>query len=261
MSLIPDFTNPHDRDVMHAMLTSTVRFWNGVSTRPARRKPEQLLALYEYEGHADCRLVREVLTELDIDAQIYPCPEGGLRFQTQMIRQTETMAVPALVDPNTDKVFVGATAIITYLYEMYALEYVPLKWSRLKTLNTLTSVASGYVRGGRGVKAASSKPVADPLELWSFESSPYARPVRERLSELEIPYILHSTGRSTWQDWLLPEVRAVVAPNYTPEHEGRKALLARTGKVSIPFLVDPNTGIEMFESDEILAYLEETYAL
>jgi glutathione S-transferase len=33
-----------------------------------------------------------------------------------------------------------------------------------------------------------------------------------------------------------------------------------TGKMSIPYLIDPNTDIAMFESAVIIAYLTETYA-
>jgi glutathione S-transferase len=29
----------------------------------------------------------------------------------------------------------------------------------------------------------------------------------------------------------------------------------------VPWLADPNTGIELFESADIVAYLEDTYAL
>jgi glutathione S-transferase len=31
--------------------------------------------------------------------------------------------------------------------------------------------------------------------------------------------------------------------------------------MQVPFLHDPNTGVEMFESAEIVAYLNETYAI
>jgi len=31
--------------------------------------------------------------------------------------------------------------------------------------------------------------------------------------------------------------------------------------IQVPFLEDPNTGIEMFESAEIIEYLRATYAL
>ena len=37
--------------------------------------------------------------------------------------------------------------------------------------------------------------------------------------------------------------------------------MARSGKMQVPYLVDPNAGTEMFESADILAYLEETYGL
>ncbi len=33
----------------------------------------------------------------------------------------------------------------------------------------------------------------------------------------------------------------------------------RAGRVQVPFLIDPNTGVEMFESGEIVDYLEATY--
>ena len=38
-----------------------------------------------------------------------------------------------------------------------------------------------------------------------------------------------------------------------------KALAARAGRISIPYLVDPNTGTEMGESRDILEYLDRTY--
>ncbi len=41
---------------------------------------------------------------------------------------------------------------------------------------------------------------------------------------------------------------------------GRRAeLVARGGKMMVPYLIDPNTGTEMYESDDIVAYLESTY--
>lgn len=36
----------------------------------------------------------------------------------------------------------------------------------------------------------------------------------------------------------------------------RKLLFERTGRVQLPYLIDPNTGSEMFESAEIVNYLE-----
>jgi glutathione S-transferase len=41
---------------------------------------------------------------------------------------------------------------------------------------------------------------------------------------------------------------------------GRDVFVARSGKMMVPYLVDPNTGTEMFESADIVAYLDATYA-
>jgi glutathione S-transferase len=40
----------------------------------------------------------------------------------------------------------------------------------------------------------------------------------------------------------------------------RTELLERAGKVQVPYLVDPNTDVAMFESVAIRGYLVETYA-
>ena len=49
------------------------------------------------------------------------------------------------------------------------------------------------------------------------------------------------------------------------EGGGLLALLERTGRVLLPYLIDPNadsgTGTEMFESAAIIDYLERTYAV
>ncbi|MED5433172.1 MAG: glutathione S-transferase N-terminal domain-containing protein, partial [Pseudomonadota bacterium] len=93
----------------------------------------------------------------------------------------------------------------------------------------------------------------------SFEASPYARLVRERLTELQLPYRLYQCGRDQWQDWVLPPVRRRLMDDYTPSQRNRVALMKRAGRIAIPYLVDPNTGTELFESADILTYLDQTY--
>ena len=39
----------------------------------------------------------------------------------------------------------------------------------------------------------------------------------------------------------------------------RAVLQSRTGTFQVPFIADPNTGVEMFESAEIVKYLDLTY--
>jgi glutathione S-transferase len=96
--------------------------------------------------------------------------------------------------------------------------------------------------------------------LFSFESSPYSRRVRELLCELELPYLLRNTGKARWQDLGTPFTRALLFPGVPITGRNRMALLKRAGKVQVPYLVDPNTGTAMFESQAIRDYLLATYA-
>jgi glutathione S-transferase len=88
------------------------------------------------------------------------------------------------------------------------------------------------------MRAEPSRAPRQPLELWSFEASPFSRIVREKLCSLEIPYRLHNVGKGS---------------------PSRPAFERRAGRVQVPFLVDPNTNVEMFESADIVHYLEATY--
>ena len=63
--------------------------------------------------------------------------------------------------------------------------------------------------------------------------------MREHLCALEIPYILHNVAKGS---------------------PSRDEFVERSGKMMVPYLIDPNTGTEMFESADIVAYLDRTYA-
>ena len=111
-----------------------------------------------------------------------------------------------------------------------------------------------------GIKRRPAKPPAKPLELYSFESSPYSRLVRELLCSLEIPYLLHNVGKTALADYVLPSIRTRLIPDLPATGPNRQALMDRAGKLMVPYLVDPNHGIEMFESAAIKKYLRTTYA-
>ncbi len=240
-------------------LATALRTGVGITAHPAARKPAQLLELYEFEGCPYCRLVREALTELDLDAMIYPCPKGGKRFRPRVTELGGKPQFPFLVDPNTGQQMYESLDIIAYLFETYGKRPLPLKW-RAGPLQKMGSSIAAIARGTEGMRAKRARAPAKPLELYSFESSPFARPVRDLLCELEIPYVLRSAGRTRLADWVPPVLRDSLNLQAEPDLENRKALLARAGRVSIPYLVDPNTGVEMAESDDILRYLKETYA-
>lgn len=243
-----------------SLTATTLRGGRGVVARPALRQPEQLLVLYDFEGCPHCRLVREVLTELDIDALIQPCPKGGERFRPALAAAGGKLQVPFLVDPNTATVLYEAAEIISYLFERYDDRKPPLAWQAVE-LQRVGSQFTSLARPTQGIRARPSLAAEQPLELFSFEASPFARPVRELLCELELPYTLRSVGRTTLNDWIPPAVRQTTGYEPEPQSRNRQYLKALAGSISIPYLIDPNQNESMAESRDILAYLECTYAI
>ena len=112
----------------------------------------------------------------------------------------------------------------------------------------------------RGITARPAKPAKQLLELWSFESSPYTRLVRERLTELELAYVLHNIGKEQFADMGPASMRVKPGP-YKPKTGGRREkVLAKFGRVQAPYLEDANTGTKLYESSAIIDYLEKQYA-
>ncbi|XOV82456.1 MAG: glutathione S-transferase N-terminal domain-containing protein [bacterium] len=247
-------------NITTSLAATFLRGGAGVSAHPASHQPAQLLKLYEFEGCPHCRLVREVLTELDIDALILPCPKGGHRYRDEVIEQGGKAQFPYLIDPNTDVRMYESSDIIDYLFATYAGRAKPWHWRAIE-LQRFSSVLASLPRMGQGIRVKASRAPQQPLELYSFESSPFARPVRDLLCEMELPYILHSVGRTKMSDWVPPALRQSQLAQHEPDTRNRRALQTRVGVISIPYLVDPNTGIELAESADILEYLQKTYAL
>lgn len=250
-------------DVTTSVLASQLRGWRGsMVRRAARKQPELPLQLYEFEASPFCRLVRERLTELDLDVMIYPCPKGGKRFRPVVKKLGGKQQYPFMVDPNTGTSLYESYDIIRYVSETYEGKARNPRGLRrqLAIATALFATLSRAVKGVRGIKARPSKAPEKPLELYSFESSPFSRLVREVLCELEIPYLLHNTGKARMSDIGPPEWRDKVfkAPKGTSRN--RRFLEEHTGQVQVPYLIDPNTGVEMYESAKIIAYLEKTYA-
>lgn len=241
-----------------SLLATLVRGSTGIRSAPAAVKPKQLLQLYDIENCPHCRLVRETLTELDLDAEILPCPKQGQRFRPELEARGGKAQFPYLVDPNTGAEMYESLDIVAYLFETYGQRTLPLKW-RAGRLQTLGSMLASAPRANRGLAARTGVEPEHLLELYSFESSPYARPVRELLCEMEIPYILRNCGRTELREWILPPVRAALKITPQSRLANRRRLQDTEGRVSIPYLYDPNTESGLFESAEIMAYLRETY--
>jgi glutathione S-transferase len=224
-------------DIATSVTATVVRLGAGLTVGPLGPRPAKPLELYEFEACPFCRKVREALTMLDLEVMVYPCPKDGKRFRPKVKKEGGKHQYPYLVDPNTGTAMYESDDIVDYLYRTYGSGSAPALL-KLGPLTDVSSFLASAVRpiGGRSV--AASRAPKEPLELWSFEASPFSRIAREALTELEIPYLLHNVGKGSPR---------------------REAYIARSGKMMVPYLADPNTGREMFESADIVEYLYSTY--
>ncbi len=247
----------HLLNIVSSVVASTMRGWHGASGSKQVRQPAQLPVLFDREDDPECRLVREALTELNLDAMIYPCPLSGSRFTHRLNELSGGNRLPFLLDPNTGERHAGAQAINDYLFRQYRQKSAP-RHLQDSELNLLTSRLAGASRGRRILAQPSVNP-EQPLTLYSFEASPYSRPVREKLCELELPYTLINLGKQQLAD-VGPARQRLHFGEYRPLPDTKRSrMLAEKGRVQVPFLIDPNHGVEMFESRDILDYLARTY--
>lgn len=245
-------------DIASSVLASTLRGWRGSMASRQVQQPDQLPEIYDREGCPACRLVREACTELNLDVKIIPVPEGGSRFLPQLQALSGSDQVPFLHDPNTNTKLGGAEPIVSYLFQHYAGKDAPGPL-QASGINLLRSRLASLARKRQGVRAVSSTPAEQALTLYSFESSPYSRIVREKLSELELPYTLINIGKQQRADIGPSNFRLHLGPYRPLPNTKRSEFMARHGNVQVPYLIDPNTGVDMFESADILRYLEQTY--
>jgi glutathione S-transferase len=226
-------------DVATSLAATLARGGSGAQVGALGPRPSLPLQLYEFEGCPYCRKVREALSILDLDADVFPCPKRGPRFRPEAVERGGKAQFPFLVDPNTGVQMYESDAIVAYLFDRYGDGQVPLAFS-LGPLTNLSAQVASLWRPGAGVFYVEARAPSLPLELWSFEASPFCRIAREKLSVLELPYRLHNVAKGSPR---------------------RAAFVERSGKMMVPYLADPNTGKEMFESADIVSYLDETYAI
>jgi glutathione S-transferase len=245
-------------DVTSSVIASTLMGWRGSMGSRSVQQPDQLPELYDREGCPKCRLVRAAFTELNLDVRIIPVPVGGTRFLDQLKAVSGSDEVPYLVDPNTNTRLGGSDLIVEYLFRHYAgrnapkqLQATPITLARYKLATA--------VRQNQGVRVEPSLAAPQDLTLYSFESSPYSRIVREKLSELELPYKLVNIGKQQRADVGPSTFRLHLGPYKPLPNTKRSEFFARHGNVQVPYLIDPNTGVDMFESADIAVYLDQTY--
>jgi glutathione S-transferase len=230
---------PNDLSSFAATIVRLGRGLNPAVTVKDRPQPKHMIELYDYEGCPYCRKVREVLCELDLDYLEHPVAHGSPR-RTELKKLGGKVQVPYLVDKDTGKHLYESDDIIAYLNTTYghgkrAGWALPIP----SIVDNLVSFAASAARLGRGTRCrVQAQRDLQPLTLYNMEGSPYCRKVREALTELDLEYVVRNV------------------PKGSPK---RTELEKRGGKVQVPYLRDPNTGREMYESDDIVAYLKKHY--
>lgn len=254
----------HQIKVLQAVVSAITAGGRGVNGTAFPQQPAKPLKLYEFEGSPFCRRVREVLTLLNLDVEIYPCPKGGTKYRQVVQEKGGKLQFPFLIDENTGDQLFESQEIIHHLFKHYGKTgQTPRKFSHYPK-TPYAAYAGTIINGARGVwvnkKIINRAAPEQKLELWGFEASPYTRIVRGLLSELEIPYVLHNVAKERWQDQG-PAILRLKPGKYVPLSGGKreKMLPLMQGKMQVPYLVDPNTGVKMFESAAIVKYLNKQY--
>jgi len=211
-------------------------------------RPKEPLVLYEFESSPPCRKIREVGALLDLQVLYKPCPAAKFGFSDEQFEKTGKRTVPYLEDPNTGAAMFESEDQIDYLLKTYGPSPddfdIKALWTFRGKFAFFTAALAALVRGMKGLKvqpdARPDNIQMRPLELWGYEPSPFVRPVREKLEGLALPHIMVNCARGS---------------------KNRDRMIAKTGRFQVPYLVDPNTGVEMYESCEIVEYLEEVYTV
>jgi glutathione S-transferase len=220
-------------DVATSMTATVLRAGTGGRVIAPARRPAVLLDLYEFEACPFCRRVREALSALDLPAMIHPCPKGG-RLRAFVREKGGKEQFPYLVDSNTNEAMYESADIVRYLVRTYGGK-APTSLGPLSILSG--SLASSVRMHGR--RARPAREADKPIVLYGYEASAFCRLVREVLCELELEYHLVNVAHGSRE---------------------REAFVKRSGKMMVPYLADPNTGREIFESADIVRYLVDTYA-
>lgn len=254
----------HQIKVIQALASSLLEGGRGMQGTAFPQQPEKPLQLYEFEGSPFCRRVREVLTLLNLDYEVYPCPKGGQKYRKIVQEKGGKQQFPFLVDENSGVALYESQDIIHYLFKHYGKTgKTPQKFSHYPQLPVVALVGT-LVNGARGIwinkKIIDRAAPAELLELWGFEASPFTRVVRATLAELELPFIYHNVAKERWQD-MGPAVLRFKPGKYQALGGGkREKVMDVMGRdIQVPYLVDPNTGVKMFESAAIVKYLNKHY--
>ncbi len=229
-------------DNITSLAASVARLGRGiypVVTAKDRPDPKKLLELYDFEACPFCRRVREVLSELDLDYVCNPVARGSARRE-ELRKLGGKIQAPFLVDANTGTSLYESDDIIAYLNKQYGGGHqAGWRFPVPSFLDVAGAAAASAVRAGHGrVTTVQRTKKLKPIEVYNFEGSPFCRKVREALCELDLVSVVRNV----------------------PKGSPKRAKLEKLGgKIMVPYMIDPNSDTAMYESDDIVAYLYDTY--
>lgn len=226
-----------------------LRLGRGVSISPSAinspTKPVKPLILYSYEANQFCRLVREVLTELDIVYELRSAGKNSPRREELAAITGGSTQCPYLIDPNTNVSMAESYDIIKYLYQTYG-RWIPpnelLQWISQQVLPLFQPVFA--LLTPLQAKSLSSKDleydamidktieeirtdiVENPVVVYTYSLSPFSTETKILLDQLNITYKEISLG-AEWIPGLIDATNGSIR---------RASLLKMTGQSSLPHI-------------------------
>lgn len=257
----------HQIKVLQATLSSVTEAGRGVTGTAFPQQPEKALKLYEFDGSPFCRRVREVMTTLNLDYEVYPCPKGGRKYRQVVETLGGKQQFPFFIDEYTGDRLYESQAIIHHLFKYYGQTgRTPQKYAHYPRLPVVAFFGT-LINGARGVyinqKIVDRAAPEHLIQLWGFEASPFTRIVRGVLTELELPFKFHNVAKERWQDQG-PAVMRLKPGKYVPLPGGKRERVVQvmnrnTQDIQVPYLIDPNQNVQMFDSAKIVKYLSAQY--
>ena len=227
-------------------------------------RPVKPLILYSYEGNQFCRLVREVLTELDLVYELKSAGKGSPRREELAAITGGSSQCPYLIDTNTGIKMPESKDIIKYLYKQYA-DFTPPNELLKSVSGVVTPLLAPVYKIIAPLQAGSSREnefeykselaeakakiyeeiASAPVVIYTYDFSPFCTEATALLESAGIRFKEISLGK----EWL---------PYLINEPMKRAALLEMTGSSSLPsiFIGGNNIGGLYSGNPGLLASLE-----
>ena len=213
-----------------AYISSIFRYGKGQSITPAAKQRSSSylpIILYNYENNQFCRLVREVLTELNLPFELKNVAKKSPRRQDDLAKVSidGSTQCPFIIDPNTNVKMKESKDIILYLYKEYANWTPPNEILQFISNNIMEPLISPLFsklalpeesNDMESIRSQMKKDISSaPVVVYTYQLSPFCSECTTLLNRLDIPYKEISLGLE-WIPGLIkhPEMRVLLGLDY-----------------------------------------------